>query len=230
MARQYYKSIFAFLDLLGVKEYIKKDNGEFLKKLGNIYDSTLRIYKPLCQTQHKPNIQAKIFSDNIVFECKVENGDGFQEFMEVAFITAVFQEELFRNNLLLRGSITIGDSFLDDVFVFGKALSEAYLLESKIALYPRVIISKELKNIVLPNITNTSAAAYMCVEDRDGEHYVDYLSSSGKSNNSRIPIILEAIEYNNNELKREDYDSKTKQKLLWHNDYMQRKLNQFQNK
>lgn len=56
MERQYYKSIFAFLDLLGVKEYIKKDNGEFLKKLGNIYDSTLRIYKPLCQTQHKPNI------------------------------------------------------------------------------------------------------------------------------------------------------------------------------
>lgn len=229
MTRKYYKSIFAFLDLLGVKESIKYDNGEFLDKLGKIYDSTLRRYKSECNIKFRDIIRTKIFSDNIVFECKINDGDGFEEFCQIAFITAILQEELLKNNLLLRGAITKGDSFLDDVLVFGKALSEAYLLEDKFALYPRVIISKELVKIVSSKILSVSPITYMCVVDRDGEYYIDYLNSAGKSPANRIAQIRSAITYNTSELKREDYDPKIKQKLVWHDDYLRKKLHQFEN-
>ena len=226
MNRQYNKSIFAFLDLLGAKEYIKKDTGEFLNKLGAIYDSTLRLYKSVCEREYRDRIRTKIFSDNIVFECKIRNGNGFEEFKQIAFISAILQEELLEKNLLLRGAITIGSSFLDDVFVFGKALSEAYILESTAALYPRVIISKELAGIVYQNTSLLSPISYMCVLDRDGEYYIDYLSSTGRSKNQREELIKVALAYNEKELGRSDYSAKVKQKLLWHNDYLKMKQNQ----
>lgn len=228
MNRKYHKSIFAFLDLLGVKESIKTDDGEFLNKLGTIYDSALRIYKSVCERQFRDNIRAKIFSDNIVFECEIVDGDGFDEFKQIAFISAIFQEELLRNNLLLRGAITIGDAFLDDVLVFGKALSEAYILESKYALYPRVIISKELIEIVSPKILPTSPISYMCVLDRDGVHYIDYLNSAGRSNANRIDQIRSAITYNAIELEKVEYSPSIKQKLIWHKDYLDKTLLKFE--
>ena len=226
MSRQYHKSIFAFLDLLAVKENINKDNGVFLNKLGSIYDSTLRLYKSMCDREYRDSIRTKIFSDNIVFECEIRNGDGFEEFKQIAFISAILQEELLENNLLLRGAITIGESFLDDVFVFGKALSETYILESTTALYPRVIISKELAKIAYQNTSLLSPISYMCVLDRDGEYYIDYLSSAGRSKSQREELIKVALAYNENELKCPDYSAKVKQKLLWHNDYLKMKQNQ----
>lgn len=228
MSRKYHRSVFAFLDLLGVKENIEKDNGEFLEKLGTIYDSTLRIYKSVCDRNLRDNIRTKIFSDNIVFECEIVDSDGFDEFKQIAFISAILQEELLRNNLLLRGAITIGDSFLDDVLVFGKALSDAYLLESNRALYPRVILSQELVEIVLPKISSTSPIAYMCVVDRDGEHYIDYLNSAGRSNANRIHQIRLALTYTQIELEKAEYNPKVKQKLIWHHDYLNNRLHQFE--
>ena len=228
MSRKYHRSVFAFLDLLGVKENIEKDNGEFLEKLGTIYDSTLRIYKSVCDRNLRDNIRTKIFSDNIVFECEIVDSDGFDEFKQIAFISAILQEELLRNNLLLRGAITIGDSFLDDVLVFGKALSDAYLLESNRALYPRVIISQELVEIVSQRISPISPIAYMCVLDRDGEYYIDYLNSAGRSNANRINQIRLALAYTTSELERKEYSPKVKQKLIWHYDYLNRKLSQFE--
>lgn len=226
MGRHYNKSIFAFLDLLGVKEYIKKDNGEFLNKLGSIYDDTLRIYKTVCKGKYRDNIRAKIFSDNIVFECKISNGDGLEEFKQVAFISAILQEELLEENLLLRGAITVGESFLDDVFVFGKALSEAYFLESTVALYPRIIISKPLAEIVYPQISHIQLCSYMCILDKDGEYYIDYLNSSGRTKSLREHLIKRALLHNEKGLNCPDYSSRVKQKLLWHNDYLKRsKLN-----
>lgn len=226
MNRQYHKSIFAFLDLLGVKENIKKDTGEFLNKLGAIYDSTLRVYKSVCKREFKDSIRTKIFSDNIVFECEIRNGDGFEEFKQIAFISAILQEELLENNLLLRGAITIGESYLDDVLVFGKTLSEAYILESTTALYPRVIISKELTKIVCQNKLFLPPISYMCVLDRDGEYYIDYLSSAGRNKNQREKLLRSALAYNEKELRCSDYSAKVKQKLLWHNDYLKMKQNQ----
>lgn len=229
MERKYHKSIFAFIDLLASKNEILNDDGSFLTKLGSIYDSTLRIYKKACSHSVRDRIKVKIFSDNIVFECEISSEDNcFVEFKDIAFITSIYQEELLRQNILCRGGISIGDSYLDDTFVFGRALSEAYLLESKTAIYPRIIISKKLANIVYPITSNSGGCYdYMCTPDKDGEFYVDYLNSPGKGKDDRIKFIRKLIEINSIELKRQDIDSCVKSKLLWHQDYLNMKLSHF---
>jgi len=44
----------------------------------------------------------------------------------------------------LRGGISTGSYFADDNMIFSKGLVNAYQLESKKAIYPRVIIDKNI--------------------------------------------------------------------------------------
>ena len=52
------------------------------------------------------------------------------------------QFELLREGILLRGGIDIGLVYHDDSFIFGSGMISAYLLESEVSKYPRIIISK----------------------------------------------------------------------------------------
>ena len=46
--------------------------------------------------------------------------------------------------ILVRGAITLGDLYCKEDVIFGSGLSNSYLMEEKIAKYPRIIISKDL--------------------------------------------------------------------------------------
>ncbi|MCE2706563.1 MAG: hypothetical protein LW807_05745 [Proteobacteria bacterium] len=61
--------------------------------------------------------------------------------------------------VLLRGGITKGLLHHNKNKVFGDALIDAYELESKVANYPRIIISKKLINII--NVTEDEVSAPM---------------------------------------------------------------------
>lgn len=52
---------------------------------------------------------------------------------------------------LLRGGISIGQLFIDDVMVWGEALLNAYYLEDKVANYPRIIIDKNIVSEIIQN-------------------------------------------------------------------------------
>jgi hypothetical protein len=59
------------------------------------------------------------------------------------------QANLAAHGVFLRGGITRGPIYIDDSFVFGAGLVEAYELESKMAKYPRVLIAESLQPVVL---------------------------------------------------------------------------------
>ena len=50
-------------------------------------------------------------------------------------------QEFFSDNKLIRGGVTIGQSYLSDNLVLDYALLETYELESNKAIYPRILIS-----------------------------------------------------------------------------------------
>ena len=52
----------------------------------------------------------------------------------------------YNNRVIVRGGIARGGLIHDKEMVVGPAMVDAYLLESKKAVYPRIIISEELKN------------------------------------------------------------------------------------
>jgi hypothetical protein len=71
--------------------------------------------------------------------------------------------------LLVRGGATIGKLFHAQGVVFGEALIEAYNIESRIAHYPRVVLSRSITERA-----NWTKPPFV-VRDQDGMYCVDYL-------------------------------------------------------
>jgi hypothetical protein len=86
------------------------------------------------------------FSDSIVISTAIDkNGLSWCCLLDHL---ARFQIRLFHKfNLLVRGGVTYGQIAHDDKgILFGPALNRAYYLESKLAVYPRIIIDKIIYN------------------------------------------------------------------------------------
>ena len=54
-----------------------------------------------------------------------------------------FQFSMSVRGFFVCGAISIGNAFIDDIVVFGDALTEAYLGESKLARDPRIILTEK---------------------------------------------------------------------------------------
>lgn len=82
------------------------------------------------------------FSDCLVISCSVDDAAAMQIVLDSLIKMNIYFWEA--HSLLVRGGIVIGDVYHEDQGpVFGPAMSEAYLLESQKAIFPRLIISKE---------------------------------------------------------------------------------------
>ena len=65
-------------------------------------------------------------------------------------ITALEQSLLSQYGLLLRGGIAVGKPYQDNEVVYGPGLVKAYALESKYAVYPRVImLPSDFERVIL---------------------------------------------------------------------------------
>lgn len=74
--------------------------------------------------------------------------------------------EFLLNGILVRGAISIGDFYIDDLMVWGDAIVKTYILESKNAIYPRIILDKNVKE---------SAFVDEYIIDSDGIAFIDTL-------------------------------------------------------
>ena len=135
------KYCIAYLDILGSKNLIDNDkNNEFLNYLNMLCGDAL------LEVSSNKDIFIKIFSDNILLavstECEIQTR---KERIE-ALINRVgnIQNEILRYGYLVRGAIVEGDFFHNDVIVYGKALIKAVTDEEQTAIYPRVIVQKEI--------------------------------------------------------------------------------------
>jgi hypothetical protein len=91
---------------------------------------------------------------------------------------------LFDEGILLRGGITIGDVARSYGQLFGPAVVRAYVLESKVARFPRVVVGEEVFDQFKENPalwvhdldTEMRTLKGLLRRDFDGEYFVDYLS------------------------------------------------------
>lgn len=102
----------------------------------------------------KEDIFVKIFSDNIVLAIELKENDEQKNNKITALFNTVanIYNEIFCYGYLMRGAIVEGEFFHNDNIVYGKALVEAVTLEEEEAIYPRIIVKKELAD-VLPQYT-----------------------------------------------------------------------------
>ena len=94
----------------------------------------------------------------------------------------------------IRGAICVGTAVeADDIGFYGPALAEAHHLESKVAGYPRIVVSPTLRDFIRsqPPENNGPADQYvrlgfelcqsMIADDSDGWTVVDYLGNGSRS-------------------------------------------------
>lgn len=209
----------AFVDLLGASEAIKNDTKDTnLNTVNNLLTFAIN----LCTKNDKVfgKFEIKVFSDNIIVARSLVNHSILEEkkiIHDLFSIVSLFQFYASSNGILIRGGITIGDLYIDDRFVWGKALLRAYQLENKLAIYPRIAVDKCVYDIMKFDENGELCHCHILM-DLDAVNYLDYCSFIGSSS---IKQYLEEIKQTIDRMKiLLASDEKALQKVAWQESYL----------
>lgn len=182
----------AFLDILGFSEMVRYDSTssdkKYLEKLYKCHQSASHIFS----TDLRCTITQ--FSDSILLATPYSS-EKFDWFIRNI---AEYQRFLLNENLLCRGGIAINKHFNNGSFTFSAGLIDAYFVESKIAKYPRVVISKDVIDLIFPEGTKKPNTI---IKEDDGMYFIDFLGLTKRKKpkllNSKIQEIIEDLSKSN---------------------------------
>ena len=198
------KHCVAYLDMLGAKRKICEDtDSKFLNYLNMIFGDAIKEADWL-SADIKEKIFVKIFSDNILFAIETEDElTREKNITTILNLVANICNEAFDFGYLLRGAIVENEFFHNNIIVYGKALVEAVYLEEKVAKNPRILVQKEIVDL-LPQYHLTN---------KDGNSFLNIFEySTGFDHITYKLQILKMLENN------KDSDD-IKEKIFWLIDY-----------
>lgn len=185
--------IVTFLDILGFKEAI---NSADEQKYRRIYD-VLKNFAFL-NGEHRVDYRLEdneiisgfpavsSFSDHVVISMgtnllnapqNVFAGDPYHDFIVVLNRAARLSDIALLNGFLVRGGITHGEIAHINNIVYGKALLDAYEIESSVATYPRIVLSKNLINLLGARALDELIGKKLIIRDFDGLYYINWINA-----------------------------------------------------
>ncbi len=178
--KEYSEKYLAFIDILGFKEIVSTRSSEWI--INNIYNEIRKIevlihgslLKNLLPQSTCELLEFVFISDSIIISIPKD----LPLALETLVSTCLMMQKMFLHKehpILMRGAITMGDYFHYDQMTFGPALSNAYILESSIAIFPRILIDKSVKIHEICNQKDTLTKAF-CIQDTDGYEFLDYVN------------------------------------------------------
>ncbi|MBL4832553.1 MAG: hypothetical protein JKY26_01155 [Pseudomonas sp.] len=176
--------IVAFIDLLGFSSMVSHDcekpEGEqkYISKLYDVHTKTKEISSIL------PGMTLTQFSDSVVLSVPYS----IDNFNSICQIISNFQYDLLCSGILCRGGVSYGKHFSTEDFLFSHGLIDAYSIESKLAINPRVVISKALIELVFGNTANVNNL--LILEENDGLFFLGYLNGKTAAEDQKV---LESI-------------------------------------
>lgn len=171
----------AYFDILGYKSFFKNDENpyDFLNVIHGVMDD-IHAGVDIAHSISSAEIGIRAYSDNILFYIKDEDNE-LQAMSALSYLISLTQRRLLEKySLLIRGGITKGKFYPSNEFVFGKGLIDVYELESKIAIYPRVILSKNIFSV--ETIKALEHSGYIS-KDSDDFYFIQYMNALGKEDN-----------------------------------------------
>ncbi|MEN6325276.1 MAG: hypothetical protein ABFD18_03570 [Syntrophomonas sp.] len=160
----------AFLDVMGFKNIINKSQDmQFRSKL---IESLIELKgmehnrRNLAGMQFDYGKELTVFSDSIVISYDFSKEGAI---FRILFDVIIMQIDLVAMGLLLRGGVTMGDVFHNGGVVVGPAMIKAYEMESKIAIYPRIIVDPILIDYAYEN------PSYLHTKDEEKEEVLSLL-------------------------------------------------------
>ncbi|WP_139423188.1 hypothetical protein [Chryseobacterium mulctrae] len=220
----YENRICCFIDILGFKQHINEtitSTGEDdLNKIRSI-QKILSLAKNL--TDDGGFSKTKVttyFSDSIVISYEFsEPSQVYHTLNDLMFVSF----ELANQGYLTRGGVSIGKLIHTNELIFGPALVKAHELESKKAIYPRILVDEDvIENGINYRVGNHSAEDELdylmdiLSQDDDRNYYIDYISkATSEFDNMEIDLYpyLEKLKSYLNDYSNQHDD--VKPKLYW---------------
>jgi hypothetical protein len=196
MTLQISNHVVGYIDVLGYKQLLKEYSEEkFLNIMHEILTYSMVQAKSFNLGGHI-EIQTNVFSDNMVLSAPYSIPNVHMMIQAVQEIQSAI---LLHYGICLRGSITRGNFYRNSNYVYGSALINAYQAESEIAVYPRVVVGREL----IPDIMEqkpilckgTPSIAFLpgstgIYQDNDGAYFVDYMDVFEDSDFAKHKSVL----------------------------------------
>lgn len=161
-------SYVAFLDILGYKNLLGDDISNGTQIFKNKMIEAFRVLDDVNQA----NFAHKVISDSIFISCSDRNAA--PELMIV--LRKVFVAFL-EKGLLIRGGVSYGEHFQNQTITYSPALTKAYMLESSVAEFPRVMIDQNIVDM-FPGLKQSGEAL------KSGDNW--YLNIANKENYEQI--------------------------------------------
>jgi len=180
----YQERIIAFIDILGFESIVKS-----LPTKPNLFHNlnyALNRIKYIETSNNQSNtsaskLEVSVFSDSIAISTNAQN------FYSLIWTVGWLQAHLMYVGIFVRGGIAIGPTIHENGILYGEGMISAYKLESKSAIYPRIILSNKLRQNIVPGISNYIAL------DFDHFYYVN-------------PFMFEAVAGNADDLAANGYN------------------------
>jgi len=128
----------------------------------------------------------------------LHSDDGESEFAFCLWAVQDYQLEMALNGFFVRGGFTIGSLFMDEITAYGKALIDAYSIESNIAVEPRIVLSEEALSLVKSHTEfysepHLSPQNSQISVDTDGKGFVNYLQRLEYCNDDSLCIDIDKL-------------------------------------
>ncbi len=220
------RSFGIYMDHLGTRQRMKSFTSNDLR-------DHLRLIDAFIWNLHDPSLQKEgqalnTFSDNfiigIIFDEDEPGGHGLNPALaSIAFYQLVMATE----RIPIRGGIALGDLYMDERTVIGPALVEAVELEEELAVYPRIILSKDCIEVVHNDLgyyrsdfRELSPWNNDLLVDADDRIFINYLSCILGIDNevAQLEALTEHSVAIRSELQK-NYPEKIKTKWEWLADY-----------
>ncbi len=223
----YERRIVCFIDILGFSNAVKGTvnsgiRGKFdLMNICGALNMLDDFRLTLSEKMKAKDVRTTQFSDSVVisFPWIEESNSIVTAFLWIKYYQVFLIKEY---GVLLRGGITIGDVIHNEKMIVGPALIDAYTLESKKALNPRIIIDSQVVYMFekafsrcRQNIKNVDTALVNI--DDDNMFYIDYFNFSERD---RTGVFLYLNDYLR-QLKmlvaenKDSSDVRIREKYLW---------------
>lgn len=185
-------SVFCFLDALGYSQFSGMADGQELTERLRGYHAALTrgaeiLKAPDRQKWIAPmrgahDAAVKAFTDNIVIGIPVHFDDGENEVGEAFRRIGNYQLEMVNSGYFIRGAISFGDIYIDDLAVFGVPLIEAHDGERDVANNPRIVLTESAKELTKQHLAYYGNGPHApqnsdLKSDADGVWFLDYLES-----------------------------------------------------
>ena len=164
----------AYFDILGYKEKMKTNSKEMLEKICKMIDLANEIISRMGNVD--VNIVKKIFSDNFFFCTK-------NDYYELILFVSVLQALFIVFDFFVRGTLYYGELYIDENFVYGQGLIDAYEIESQTAIFPRIILDDSYFDAATVKIKNESQyGEFVSIDETSkslqrnlsNEYYIDF--------------------------------------------------------